>query len=258
MAKTSFKLPFLKQIWPDMLAFALGLGAAWFLEWKTTDLVWSLWLGSLALGYLTILGTILGAAWVGGHGIFHSDVPSAQRLWAVAAGTVGGLFLLGFFTLHFGGFHAGHAVFLSSFFPLDGMPENAFSDSFTSPAHLIGLVGEFILPVYGAFLLPAIIAERSYVFAPLMEARKAVHEGLHNVRPRHYLRLGAGTKRSRKDPFTRPYVNVIRMHMLIFFFAGVHWLGADSFFSYATVYVVYFFPWKAFRAETTESSGQEI
>ena len=31
---------------------------------------------------------------------------------------VGGLFLLGFFTLHFGGFHFVHSVFLNAFFPI--------------------------------------------------------------------------------------------------------------------------------------------
>jgi hypothetical protein len=39
------------RVFPDLLAFIMGLGVAWFLKWETTDLVWSLWLWSLALGY---------------------------------------------------------------------------------------------------------------------------------------------------------------------------------------------------------------
>jgi len=46
------------EAWWDALAFAIGLGLAWFLRWETTDLVWSLWLSSLVVGYATIVWTI--------------------------------------------------------------------------------------------------------------------------------------------------------------------------------------------------------
>ena len=49
-----------------------------------------------------------------------------------------------------------------------------------------------------------------------------------------------------RDPFTRPYLNVIRMHLLIFFFGACHVLHLESFLIYAAVYAVYFFPWNAF------------
>ena len=41
----------MRRILPDVLAFMLGLGVARWLRWPTTDLVWSLWLSSLVLGY---------------------------------------------------------------------------------------------------------------------------------------------------------------------------------------------------------------
>ena len=44
-----------------------------------------------------------------------------------------------------------------------------------------------------------------------------------------------------------PYRNVVRMHMLIFFFAFAHFAGLDSFVVYAVVYAVYFFPWRLVR-----------
>lgn len=34
--------------WPDAVAFAFGLGLAWWQRWNTTDLVWSLWLSAIA------------------------------------------------------------------------------------------------------------------------------------------------------------------------------------------------------------------
>lgn len=48
----------------------------------------------------------------------------------------------------------------------------------------------------------------------------------------------------------RPYANVIRMHLLIFFFGGCHLLRVDSFIACVVVSLVYFFPWsdlKKFR-----------
>mgnify|MGYP003594895929 CR=1 FL=1 len=50
------------RVLPDIAAFALGLGLAGGLNWQTADLVWSLWLGSLVLGYLTLLSGIAGPA----------------------------------------------------------------------------------------------------------------------------------------------------------------------------------------------------
>ncbi len=49
------------------------------------------------------------------------------------------------------------------------------------------------------------------------------------------------------DLFSRPYVNVVRMHLVIFFVAICHALKFDSFAVYAVVYAVYFFPWSVFR-----------
>ncbi|HWA86870.1 MAG TPA: hypothetical protein VG710_11650 [Opitutus sp.] len=41
--------------WPDAAAFAGGLAVAWFANWRTTDLVWSLWLSSLTVGFAMIV-----------------------------------------------------------------------------------------------------------------------------------------------------------------------------------------------------------
>jgi hypothetical protein len=50
-----------------------------------------------------------------------------------------------------------------------------------------------------------------------------------------------------------PYKNVVRMHLLIFFFAGASFAKLDSFIVYAVVYAVYFFPWKLLRKPKAES-----
>ena len=244
--KRKFQSPAWKTVWPDFLAFALGLAVAWLFNWKTSDLVWSLWLGSLTLGYLTILSFIGAGVYVGIYVISRPEFPARKRLPVVLAGTAGVLFLLGFFSLHFGAFHACHAGFLSVFFPLDGVKPVTFFDCFINPPRLLATAFRHVAPLYGAFLLPAIIAERAHVFATLGIAIRAVHENQAGRQWTEWLAPGPARQMKLRDPFTRPYLNVIRMHLLIFFFGACHVLHLESFLIYAAVYAVYFFPWNAF------------
>ena len=111
------------EAWPDALAFALGLASAWWGRWNTTDLVWSLWLSSLVLGYALILwlqAEPLREAWVNMRAD-KSDLGGPVAKAAVLAITAGmTLFGVLFFTVHFGGFHFGHSIFLNMFFPVGG------------------------------------------------------------------------------------------------------------------------------------------
>lgn len=49
-----------------------------------------------------------------------------------------------------------------------------------------------------------------------------------------------------------PYKNVIRMHLLIFFCAGVSAVGLDNFAVYAFVSAVYFLPWRPLKRAEQE------
>ena len=44
--------------WPDAVAFVAVLAVAWWAGWNAGDLVWSLWLSSLVVGYSTIVWMI--------------------------------------------------------------------------------------------------------------------------------------------------------------------------------------------------------
>jgi hypothetical protein len=245
----SFRTPAFGTIWPDIAAFAIGLGTAWYLNWKTTDLVWSLWLCSLVLGYLTIVSTIASGVYLGIKTLAQPEFPKKYRLPAILIGAVVALFFLGFFSIHFCGFHAIHAVFLSVFFPLNGANPDSFGMGFMNPFLLWKSVFIHLIPVYGIFLVPTIMAERHYVFGSFISVLETAPQGLQKSKVVDFFRTASedGTRKSMRDPFTRPYVNVIRMHILIFFFAFAHMAKVDSFFVYTVVYAVYFFPWKAFR-----------
>jgi hypothetical protein len=124
---------------------------------------------------------------------------------------VGGLGTLAFFTFHFGMFHFVHAVFLNGFFPL------VETDS--------GFPG-----------LPGMVGRTLASFWPLVVASFLAR--LSDIFP--------SSPAPGKDSFAAPYVNVVRMHLLIFVFAGLHMTGLSR-LAIIPVLAAYFFPWKAVR-----------
>ncbi len=239
-----------RDIVPDLAAFLLGLGMARFLRWETRDLVWSLWLGSLVIGYLSIISAIVAMVY-GGARSMREDKALGQK--PRAALTLGGallaLFLFGFFSLHFCGFHAGHSVFLNAFFPLENGPGSmGFGAAFMNPVLLWRLAFRHLMAPYGLFLIPAIIAERHHLAKPIRRILDSSESLTEVLKPLISGDTSATATRKPGNPLEnammRPYANVVRMHLLIFFFAFSHALKLDSFLIYAVIYAVYFFPWR--------------
>lgn len=186
------------RAWPDALAFVLGLGIAGLSGWNTGDLVWSLWLSSLVVGYSMIVWTI-----------FIAGRPNLGRILV-------GLPILAFFTVHFGMFHFVHSMFLAHFFPPGGNP---LAYSGNGPDVAPGLYLE-VFSRYWFWVPVAFLAERAAF-------RRSAAPGF----PAHGNAMFA------------PYKNVIRLHLLIFFFAFTRYAGLENYYIYAVVYAVYFFPW---------------
>jgi hypothetical protein len=226
------------EAWPDALAFGIGLGMAWYFQWETRDLVWSLWLSSLVIGYAMIIWNIFGTgatlatkAW--SNRDLLEGAPRGKLLAGGGVALVGGLFLLAFFTVHFGGFHFVHSAFLNSFFPVN-------------PGHVRSFPGlALYLEVfqrYWWFLPAAAIAERAAFRWQPEEPEgppdtEVTAEAIAARQVRN-LKVGVG------GGMMAPYKNVIRLHLLIFFFAAAHFARLDNFIVYAVVSAVYFFPWR--------------
>ena len=232
------------EAWPDALAFAGGLAVAWYAGWATTDLVWSLWLSSLVVGYTIIVWSIFGPVSQIARGAFAGPgiTINGKGLTTAALGggvlVIGGLLLLGFFTFHFGMFHFVHSVFLASFFPIDGKELHGMP----GPGYYLEVFRRYWL-----FLPLAFLAERqafrppaappgppdTAVTAEAIAARKARNAAAGG--------LGSG--------MMEPYKNVMHMHLLIFFFAIAHFAKLENFLVYAVVYAVYFFPWRLLKRD---------
>jgi hypothetical protein len=223
------------KAWPDLLAFGLTLVLAWQREWQTTELVWSLWLSSLLVGYAMIVWILFGPVcygwWqAGAAGGRLGDVPKRPTVVRRAGHFILAVFMLAFFTVHFGMFHLVHSVFLSIFFPLAAMDGT------------IGFGGYwFVLQEYWPFVLLAALAERqAFRFPPgALIGPVGFAVTADAIGGRENRNAGQGF-----DAMTAPYKNVIRLHLLIFFFAFAHFVKLENFLVYAVVYAVYFFPWE--------------
>lgn len=231
-----------KSYWMDALAFAVGLGVAGWTGWDTTGLVWGLWLSSLVVGYVMIIAHIVRGWLLVKSGrmshVFANDlnapvVPPGKGL--MAAATVGSLFMLAFFSFHFGGFHWGHSIFLNLFFPVPGG---------ATPGGIPGLGTYWIVVKSSAWFIPlALVAERA-AFLPKRDPMKA-----------------SMTQKELSDEWGKgmmaPYKNVVRLHLLIFFFAFAYGIGLKGAPIFVVVYAVYFFPWELVKKKKTEEQKAE-
>ncbi|MEK9713628.1 MAG: hypothetical protein VW258_13775, partial [Thalassolituus sp.] len=248
-ARSNQRLSF-SDIAPDGVAFSLGIALAWYTGWQTTDLIWSLWLSSLLIGYLTITLTIIGGInFVAKVDLSSSDAP--RREVVAGIGLFMAIFLLVFFSVHFCAFHAGHASFLSSFFPVPAIELVDFHEVFMNPVGLLSIALTNLLPVYGIFMIPMLIAERrSFINAfGLSDLKSRVETGpvKHDQNDQNESVEASNVafvnpnRRSLGHLFADPYRNVIRMHLLIIAFAVLQSLELDSWVGFMMVYSVYFF-----------------
>ncbi len=192
----------------DVAAFGVTVLLAATLHWQAKDLIWGLWISSLCVGYTHIvLSIVAGVRTAGGE----------LRIPALA----GGLFLLLFFTFHFGMFHFVHSVFLNQFFPLvhTGMGFPSFAAIFKTA---LGSYWPFVLVNLG------------YRWRNFPKERLSLAD---------------------KAAFIGPYLNVIRMHLLIFVFAGLQGLHLSHLAVYP-VLAAYFFPWHSLLTREQKTTAK--
>ena len=146
------------------------------------------------------------------------------------------LFALGFFAIHFGGFHYVHSQLMISFFPIDtgGAAGSATDAGMSTYAE--------IMRRYWTFLPAAFLAERAAFMRKPLSLELDV--SLAAARSAKHARV--------KSVMWEPYRSVARMHMLIFFFFFAHFARLENFAVYAVVYAVYFFPWRLVRRSVAE------
>jgi hypothetical protein len=270
----------------DLASFATIVTIAAWQGWQARELIWGLWISSLVVGYGFILVTSL-SPYFSGQVPTDAKVPKQMRelsavgmnffvtiaaffflglssripwivllvnaVFGAAAiflarrakngpesvmGLVARrfftytpyvLFTLGFFTIHFGGFHFVHGMFLNAFFPIvEGTP---FGES-------IGGTFAFVLGIVQT-------AARSYWPFVLITAWSRLGDMKNAIGP------------GREPNMFLPYVSVIKMHILIFVFAGLSAAGLEYWALYP-VLLFYFFPTAQILKSITGKIGRRV
>lgn len=233
----------------EILAFVLALIAAYFYHWNTTDLIWSFWTASFTIGFSIIYSETLGRAFSGFD--FLKDEKFMQKSAQSPAvlrylifsililfGLIGPIFMAGFFTVHFGGFHLGHSVFLMEFFPHPGILENG---QFWLHLKVNGPATGDVTPL--GFFHDLGILFKDYWFIVLVTAFYEFNwlEKLQKSSQLKPTKKDHSSKR-RAPNFTAPYAKVVKIHILIFVLAGFQAAKVEGFLVYAVVFFFFFFP----------------
>jgi hypothetical protein len=238
-----------RPAWMDVLAFALGLAVAWVSGWTTKDLVWSLWLSSLVVGFALVVWSMVRPV-LEVVVLSLRDTERVREAWAnnVALNTLvvgsilfSGACVLAAFTIHFGGFHFISASFLLDFFPIDGVRAPGLS------LHSDLVVFREVMSRYWGALPGAFLAHRASFLrraftAPSTSPDVSVTADAIAARKAKSINVAGG--------MFGPYDNVFRMHAVIILLGGVHAARLDHFGVYAAVYALYFFPWRMLASRT--------
>jgi hypothetical protein len=179
----------------DGLGFTFTVIFAVALDWQARDIAWAFWISSLCIGYATCV-------WV----LAKSLVPNLHNAGRRKK-TIFVVFFMAFFTLHFGGFHYIHCMFLNGVLPLwemeDGIPN-------------IFVPIRIALVSYWPLILAALVS-----------------------RVRELRNLGSDKNHM---GIVLPYLSVVRLHLLIAALAILDSFGLGSIALYP-VLAGCFFPW---------------
>lgn len=222
---SGISLPLWFQVFLGLFSFLLMLLTAVAQEWTATEMVWSLWISSLVLGYSFIITAILAMFFGGKETGVIGQVSSVVGKNSIVLRLLGAVFMLAFFSFHFLFFHFVHSVFLNQFFPL------VRSDVFGGMGlgYFVNLLATCIRRFWPFVLTSALSQLGKYIRA---------------------------FQQFDSSLLSMPYKNVVRMHLSIFVFAFLHITGVASVALYFVMFV-YFFPlrdlWNFLRGTSNQT-----
>lgn len=208
-----------------LIHFVYSLLIAWFFNYQTKDLIWSLWLSSLVVGLCIIIWGFKTQLIETYNTTNIQTTTKKSSLIKIVTGIlvlISTLFMGGFVVFHFSVFHIFHGVFLNHFFRI--------LDETNTP----------LPPNWNEFLTYYWPVMRNYCYF---------------LPSAFWMQRNAFTTKQNFSPIG-PYKNVLRMHFLIFFFSFFSLINLEYFLVYVIVYSFYFFPSNSiyfWKKKTTKS-----
>jgi hypothetical protein len=209
------EIPLWLQLIISLFSFVVIFILARVENWTAGNMVWSLWITSLTTGYCYLLAGIVsntfGSAILSEDSLvnrlFHGSIHSGIKYSLLIIGI---LFQLVFFTVHFGLFHFVHSIFLSQFFPIMDRSFERFPD-------FLFFVSTSLKTYWPVILFT--------LFASIRKFQRILSQ-------------------NEVDFTKRAYINVIKIHLSIFLFAGLSVTGINEWIL-PLIFILYFFPFSA-------------
>ena len=195
----------------ELTVFVGTLALAYFSGWRARDLIWSLWLSSLCVGFLSVVVSH-------GRRIIRPDATAVERIFSF----LGSIVVIGIFSIHFGMFHYIYAAILDLLMPLMDHPGRVYIGKLTWTGGVSfsfwATLGIALVQYWPVVLLNA-LRDHRIILSPSDETAK-----------------GMG-----------PYYAILKLHFLIMGLGACYELGLDSFPVYAAVYTLLFSPARLWR-----------
>jgi len=209
------EIPLWLQLIISLFSFIVIFVLARVENWTAGNMVWSLWITSLITGFCYLFAGLVSNSI--GSGILSED-SLVNRLFqdSIHSGIKYGLLIIGilfqlvFFTVHFGLFHFVYSIFLSQFFPIMDRSFERFPD-------FLFFVNTSLKAYWPVILFT--------LFASIRKFQRILSQ-------------------NEVDFTKRAYVNVVKIHISIFLFAGVSATGIKE-WMFLLIFVIYFFPFSA-------------
>ena len=179
--------------------------------WLAKDLIWSLWLSSLAVGFLSVVVS-------SGRRIIRTDATVVERIFSL----IGAVFAIGFFSVHFGLFHYVYGAILDLLMPLMDHPGRVYVGKLSwtggTSFSFWETLGIAMVQYWPVALLNVLRDRRTVLSSSVMTTKEV-----------------------------GPYLVILKLHFLVMGLGACYGLGLDSFPVYAAVYTILFSPAKLWR-----------
>jgi|GEM_PF-2639936 len=228
----------MKRYFTELFLFSFSLATAYFMGWNNTDLIWSFWITSLVVGYVTIFRTsiaplsLLAKLMLSPEDIKKfRELPTTMKLKTAIFVLIFipiSLFYVVFLSFHFCIFHFLIAYWLQVLMPHSDIAD-ILADANGGQFYIYIQIIKTLLMSYWIIVLQKLIFDyRTYWKSGSNKLTDVQHEFFSF------------------EGIKRPYVQVVRIITLMVLLFWLNSIEANQYMIYVVIYSLFFFPMPAF------------
>lgn len=229
----------IKKYFTELFLFSFSLAAAYFIGWSNTDLIWSLWITSLVVGYVTIFRTTVAPLSMltkliqsPEDGKKFRELPVTTKLKIVIFVLFFipiSLFYVVFLSFHFCIFHILIAYWLQVIMPHAGIT-NILVDANGGGFYISIQIIKTLLLSYWIIVLQKLIFDYRTYWKSGSNKASPVEQNFFSFKG-----------------LTRPYVQVVRIITLMVLLFWLNSIKANQYMVYVVIFSLFFFPIPSFK-----------